>query len=321
MPHQFGWCFIGAGNIARKVADDSSGIHIVSVCARHIENARRFAEEYGAKAYDTTAAAVQADGVDAVYVAVQHPEHHPVVLETLRLGKPVLCEKPLAVNRRQVEEMIAAAKQSGLFLMEAMWPRFNPVLKTVRHWIESGEIGDVHYMTADFSGAVDNDGKMYHFQKSRAGGALLDMGVYPVALAQMVFGEAPRHVRVHAKLWEGIDMRLAAQFEYSDGRTAGIFTAFDTHSEWTATIHGSRGLIVIPQYWKARSAELIRKNGEKLRAERDGCIGWGYQMRGVEALVLSGAKESPDMPLSDSLAIISTMDEMRKAAGLVYEWD
>ena len=314
---KFGWCFIGAGGIAHTVFNDTKEINIVSVYSRTYEKAVNFAKEAGAAAYKTFEEAVTAPGVDAVYIAVPHVEHFPCTMKALELGKPVLCEKPIAVRSWQIKKMIEEARKSDLFLMEAMWVRFNPIIKTVRSWIEKGEIGEVRHMTADFSDSRPVDFSKDYYRPEMSGGGLLDMGVYPLAFSRMVYGEHPADVHAFGKVVNGVDTRLTAVLEYSDNRTAAIYTGLDVSSKWEAVIYGSKGVISVPEFWKAREATLIRADREILKTSRDGCVGWGYQMRAVEELISSGAKESMDMPLEDSLSISQTMDALLGQVGVV----
>lgn len=320
MQRAFTWCFLGSGTIAHKVAKDTEKISIGAVWSRTLDNATRFTETYGGKPYSDLQEALAQPGIDAVYVAVQHPEHMDYAIEAMKAGKPVLCEKPLAVNEEQAKAMQRQAAQSGVYFAEAMWTRFNPIISSARDWIANGEIGEVHYMTADFAGANEDDGVKYHFRKERAGGSLLDVGVYPVSLAHMVMGR-PDDVHVHSVTGDGIDLRMAMQLEYADGRSAALFSAFDTHGLSTAQIHGSRGTITIPDFWQARDAFLRRNNGENLQVRRDGCIGWGYMMKKVEQDILAGKKESPEVGWEDSLAVMNTLDRLREKAGVRYMWD
>ena len=319
---QFGWCFIGAGAIANKVADDTQGICIKSVYTRNIQNAQRFADKYGAAAYDSFDAAVTAPGVSGVYVAAPNSEHYESVCRALVLGKPVLCEKPLGLNAAQVREMTALAKENDLFLAEAMWTRYNPVIRTVCNWVKSGMIGDVSHIEAGFAAATDFDPANRRFDPKLGGGAILDVGIYPIAFVQMIYGDSPVSADVCAKLAPtGVDSRVTALLDYGEGRTAGIFAAVDTQGSSTAVISGTSGTVIVPEYWKARSALLTKRNGETMEVKRDGCIGWGYQMSETERLISSGALESPVIPLSDTLQMSELMDCLLKKAGVSFDFN
>jgi len=318
MPERFGWCFIGTGYIAKNVAKDSKGIRVVSAFSRDMEHVRSFCEEYGGKPCSTLEKAVNAPGVEGVYVASTNTAHLQNVLDVLKLGKPVLCEKPMGLNADQTREMVTAAKEKGLFLSEAMWVRYNPIIKTVKEWIRAGEIGEVRYVTADFTYAVDYDPKSRLYDRSQGGGSLLDMGIYPIALVQMIYGERPVKIESSIHVLDGVDINTSALLHYPGGKVASINSGFNAHSTWTASIHGSTGVITIPKYWFARSAVLERKTGELLQVERDGCKGYGYQTEAVEVMIRRGMTDSPVMPLVESMLIADIIDEILGQAGVAY---
>jgi len=319
MQERFGWCFIGTGSIAKNVAKDSEGIRIVSAYSRNFGNVERFCQEFGGIPCETLEQAVTTPGVDGVYVATTNNAHLENVLGALQLGKPVLCEKPMGLHANQTRQMVSAAQERGLFLSEAMWVRYNPIMKTVMDWIKAGEIGDIHHVTADFSFCVDYHAETRFFNRSLGGGSILDMGIYPIAFAQMVYGERPVKIVSCANVLGGVDVNVSAMLQYAGGRVASIFSGFDTHSAWTAVIHGSAGIITIPKYWFARSATLERKTGECLTFDREGCKGYGYQTKAVEAMIREGVVDSPIMPVQESILIADIMDEILSQAGVAYK--
>ena len=315
---RFGWCVIGTGGIARRVFEDTKDMRILSLYSRSHVRAQEYADMTGGTVCGTPEEAIRFPGVEGVYVATPHTAHMTYVLQALRLGKPVLCEKPMGIAPAQVEEMIEEARKRDVFLAEAMWPRFNPVLQTVRDWIAKGYIGQVRYMTADFSDSRPVDYDQHYYKSEAAGGGLLDMGIYPIALAGMVYGTQPQKIHAFGKTDHGVDTRLTAVLEYEDHRTAVLYSGLDVVTGWDAMIYGESGRIQIPAYWMAKEATLIKQNGEMIRTHREGCTGWGNQIREVESLIRSGKKEAPQIPLEDTLSTSRIMADLLGQLGIAY---
>lgn len=316
-----GWGILGPGKIARKFAADLARLDdaaLVAVGSRSQQRAMAFAETYGAqRAYDSYAALMQDADVDVVYIATPHPFHHAQTTDVLRHGKAVLCEKPMAVNARQVQEMIDVARAEGQFLMEAMWTRFLPVIDTVRAWLEEGRIGEVRMLSADFGFRGPWAPEERWLNPELAGGALLDVGVYTVAFAEMVFGQAPTAVQALAHIGEtGVDEQTAMVLGYPGGALAQLSCAVRTDTPGLATISGTKGTITIPHFWEAPSATLEVKGAEPIQIT--GESGYHYQAVEVMRCLRAGALESDVISLDASLSIARTMDDARDRIGLRY---
>jgi predicted dehydrogenase len=321
MKSTIGWGILGAGSIATKFATDLQHLpdaQLVAVGSRSLAKAEQFAQDYGVqRAYGSYAEMASDADVDAVYVATPHPFHKEHALLCLGKGKAVLCEKPMAVNAVQVREMVQAARERGLFLMEAMWSRFNPVLGQVQAWLDVGAIGEVRMLTADFGfrSRWNPEGRLLN--PALAGGALLDVGVYVVALASMVFRGAPSSVQAAAHIGEtGVDEQTAMVFAYEGGGLALLSCAVRTVTPHGARIDGTEGAIEIPRFWHATTACLIRPGQEPL--ETTGTFGYHYEAAEVMACLRQGKVESGTMPLAESIAIAETMDKVRAQIGLTY---
>ncbi len=316
-----GWGILGPGAIAQKFAADLRQVpdaDLVAVGSRSQTRAETFAETYGVKrAYAGYEALMNDPDVDVIYIATPHPFHHAQTLDCLHHGKAVLCEKPLAVNAQQAQEMIACAQEEDLFLMEAMWTRFLPVISEIRTWLKEGRIGDARMLSADFGFRGAWRPKERWLNPELAGGALLDVGVYTVALSQMIFREAPTEIAVVAHIGEShVDEQTAMALRYPGGALAQLSCAVRTDTPGTAVISGTQGIIHIPHFWEAQSATL-EVQGEPI-VEITGKSGYHYQAIEVMRCLREGLVESPRMSLDESLTIASIMDQARERIGLQY---
>jgi predicted dehydrogenase len=255
--------------------------------------------------------------VDAVYVATPHPFHKPHTLLCLEAGKAVLCEKPMAVNAGEVRVMAEAARARGLFLMEAMWSRFNPVMVQVKQWLDEGLIGEPRMLTADFGFSARVNPEARLFNPHLAGGALLDVGVYVLSLASWVFGGAPEQLQAAAEIGStGVDEQTGMLFKYAGGQLALLACAIRTRTPHLARIDGTEGAIEVPAFWHPTSARLIRPGVEPLEAT--GTFGYHNEAAEVMACLRQGKTESAVMPLDESVAIAETMDRVRALIGVQY---
>lgn len=321
------WGILATGGIARKFAEDLERVpdaEIVAVGSRTRESAEAFARRYGIpRAYGSYEELARDPDVDIVYVASLHPGHKEHALLCLNEGKAVLNEKPFTVNAGETEELIRTARSKGLFLMEAMWTRYLPAIRKVREWIADGRIGEVRSMHAAFgyNAVRDPDGRLLNPHK--AGGALLDVGIYPVSFASLVFGRQPERIDSIAHIGEtGVDEHNAMLFAYPDGKTATLQSAVQLQLVNDCHISGTRGNIRIPLFWMARSAELETENGETERFAYNGDrIGYAFEAEEAGRCLREGLTESPDMPLDETLAIMRTMDALRRQWGLRYPFE
>ena len=316
------WGILGTGSIAAKFAEGLeavAGADLVAVGSRAQSTAEAFALKHGARrAHATYEELAQDPEVDAIYIATPHVLHRENTLACIEGKKAVLCEKPFAMNRREAEEMVAAARSAGTFLCEAMWTRFLPGTRRVRELISSGAIGEPRQLECDFGFRTDFDPAGRLFDPALGGGALLDVGIYCVAYARMVFGSAPAEIQSTAHLGEtGVDEQSAYLFSYDSGAFARMSSATRTQTAQRATISGTEGSIEIPGFWHAQ--ELI-VNGE---VEPHPHIGNGYSHEAIavgEALA-KGLTECEEVSLDETLELANTLDEIRAQWGLSYPAD
>ena len=317
------WGILGPGNIAKQFARGLAVLpdaELVAVGSRSVDRAAAFADEFDVPRRHAGYADLAADpDVDAIYVATPHPFHKENCLVCLHAGKAVLCEKPFTVNAADAQEVIEVARQQKRFLMEAMWTRFLPTLVQVRRWLAEGAIGEVRFLTADFGFRSGWNPEARWLNPDLAGGALLDVGVYTVALASMVFGE-PTDVVSLTHLGEtGVDEQSAMIFRYPAGQLAMLACAVRTGMPLEARILGTEGSILMnTPWWHGTAVTLcVGQDQQRLDLPFDGT---GYNCEAVEVMrcLREGKLESDIMPLDETLAIARTMDRVRSQWGLKY---
>jgi predicted dehydrogenase len=321
---EIGWGILGPGAIADRFASDLAQLtsaRRVAVGSRSLKRAESFAAEHRfERAYGSYEAMAMDDEVDVVYVATPHPFHCVHSKLCLRAGKAVLCEKPMAVNQRQALDMVSCARQRGLFLMEAMWTRALPVMRQVRQWLREGRIGEARIVTADFGFRARWDPAGRLLSPALAGGALLDVGVYTIALASMVFGAVPTDVHALAHLGQtGVDEQTGMVLRYEGGGLALLACAIRTQTPQEARIVGTEGWIELPAFWRATSATLHTRVDDPV--EITGPSGYRYEAIEVMDCLREGHRESTLIPLDESVATAGLMDRAREEIGLVYPFE
>ena len=315
------WGILGAGSIANKFATDLANLSdakLLAVGSRDAGRAQAFAEKHGAeRAYGSYANLVHDPDVDVIYVATPHPFHKAHTILCLEQGKAVLCEKPMAINAGQVREMVTCARENDAFLMEAMWTRCLPVSGIVRRWLEEERVGEVRMLQADFGFRTGWNPEGRLLNPELAGGALLDVGVYIVALAYMVFGESPVDVQAAAHIGEtGVDEQTGMLLHYDGGELALLSCAIRTGTRHEARIIGTEGSIYIPTFWRATSATLDVRGESSVTVTEPS--GYHYEAAEVMACLHADQRESALIPLEESISIAETLDRVRGLIGLRY---
>ncbi|MFO7166788.1 MAG: Gfo/Idh/MocA family oxidoreductase [Chloroflexota bacterium] len=317
------WGILGTGNMASQLALALARLpdaQVIAVASRSQARAESFADGAGIpRRYGSYAALLDDPDVDVVYVATPHTEHHRNTLDALRAGKHVLCEKPFAINAAEAEEMIAAARERRLFLMEGVWMRFLPLMDDLRALLRDGAIGDVRMFLADFGFQAEFDPKSRLFDPRLAGGSLLDVGIYPVNMASLLFGR-PEQIASVAHIGEtGVDEQAAMVLRYSGGRLASLTSSIRTDTPNEAFICGSEGSIRIHRRWWVPEIMTVTAGARQETIHRP-MVGNGYVHEAEEVMrcIREGRTESPLMPLDETLAIMRTLDDLRAQWGLVY---
>lgn len=321
------WGIIGTGWIADKMAEGLSVLpdaKLKAVASRNVERAKEFALKHGIETvYGTYEQIARDPAIDVVYVATPHPYHCENTLMCLENGKAVLCEKPFAMNEKEVLRMIASARENNVFLMEAFWTRFLPSMDKTLELITSGELGEVRHIHSDFGVMRAFDPDHRAFNKDLGGGSLLDIGIYPVFLSLLLWGE-PDTISAVADIGSTVvDESLALVFKYNDGRIATLFSSFTVNSTVETHICGTKARLKLNRWWHTPTTlELTRGENETQRIEPP-FVGNGYNYEAEEVMrcLQSGRKESDVLPLSFSLRLIRLLDRIRKEIGLVYPAD
>jgi len=321
------WGILGTGKIARAFAtalQDVPDAILAGVASRSLDKAEAFAAEFRAgAAYGSYEALAQADGIDLVYVATPHPQHVSNALLALGAGKGVLVEKPFTMNAREAEQLIAAARANKLFLMEAMWTRFMPALGEVKRLIAAGEIGGVQQVVADF-GFMANFGPEHRvFNPELGGGALLDLGIYPLSIAASLLGPV-LEVKAQAIMGPtGVDVQTGFTMKHASGAMSACSCSFLARTPGELTVSGARGHIRMnTMFHRARSITVALDDGST-RTIATPYLGNGYVHEVIEAQRCwrAGLIESPGMTHEETLALMRVMDEIRRQIGLRYDAD
>lgn len=318
------WGILSTGRIAKVFARGLKFLpdaELVAVGSRTISSAKKFGAEFQIPRCHGSYQALVADpAVDIIYVATPHNLHRENSLLCLKAGKAVLCEKPFTINAGQAKTVIDFARQKRLFLMEAMWTRFIPAITKVRELVAQGIIGEVRMITADFGfhGNFEEEGRL--FNPAYGGGALLDVGIYPLSFASMILG-TPTKITSLAHLGQtGVDEAAAIILEHAPGQLAVLTTAIRIDTPVEATIMGCKGRIRIHPPFIAPNKITISQTDKPDQVIEIPYDGNGYNYQAAEAMrcLRTGKTESEIMPLDESYQIMQTMDKMRAQWGLKY---
>ena len=308
------WGIIGTGGIAQTFAADlehtDSGT-VAAVGSRRQETADAFGERFGVpRRHDSYEALVEDPEVDVVYVSTPHPMHHPDAMLALRAGKPVLVEKPFTMNAVEAEEIVATARERGLFAMEAMWARFLPHIREIRRLLAEGVLGDIVTVHADHAQWFEEDPEFRLFAPGLGGGAQLDLGIYPVSFASMVLGAPSRVVVLSDPAFTGVDGQTSILLGYDSGAHAVLNSTLRAVGTTRAAIIGTEGRIEIDEsFYQPTSFSVIKRGGEPERMfDPPAEGGLRHEADEVARCLSEGLLESPEMPLDETVAIMHTMD-------------
>jgi len=321
------WGIVGPGRIAESVVQDFpvvDGARAVAVASRSLDRAKGFADRHGLeRAYGSYAEIIADPDVDVLYLATPHPQHHALALAGLRAGKALLVEKSFTATTAGAAEVIDLARETGIFVMEAMWTRFQPAVVALRELVADGAIGQVRSVQADLGVAREYDPTDRLFDLALGGGALLDLGVYVVSFAQMLLGTPERVVAAGSLFPSGADAEASLLLDYGDGRSATLMTSLRNALPGQARVFGTTGWIdVLPRFHHPTTIVLHRAGAEPETITRP-TIGAGYAHELIEVTegVRAGRSESAVMPLADTLAVQTLLGEAAGQLGVRHAED
>lgn len=324
----FKWGLMGGGRISSLFAKglesaDNMTVHgVASISGKNPYNIQT------KKSYRTYEELASDPEIDAIYIDTIHPQHLPCVKICLEAGKPVLCEKPVTINAKELQEILNLAKAKNTFFMEAMWSRYLPSVRYLKELLAAGQFGQTDYMHITFGTRVDPSVQRI-YDVSLGGGALLDIGVYGINLADYWLGETPKEIHSHAQCLENtVDLSTSVQFAYESGAAAEMMFAVNRYLTDSACIVTEKAEFVVPYFWRPDTILQYAPKGnfqvDRLRMRKEfPMVGNGYQYEAMEVrrCLERGLLESPDMSWQESLEIMKIMDTIRQQCGIRYPQD
>ena len=313
---QLNWGIVSTGVIAEQFCQDMQHVsngRLLAVAARQLTSAQLFAEKHDIeRAYQGYQQLFDDPEIDVVYIATPHNLHFQHVHDALMAGKSVLCEKPFTVSSAQCLQLTTLAKEKGLFLMEAMWTNFLPAIQTAKQWVDSGRIGKIKHIKADFGYPLPYDPDRREWNAALAGGCLLEMGIYPIALAQFFLGEPMQSITVNAqKAPNGVDKDVVIMAEVGEVRLS-LATSFQCKLQNWAYIIGEEGYIAIPNFWRAEQCTLYKLDEQiDLFSDDRQSLGFNYEAEAVGEAILNGQIEHALMPLELSYSLQQQMEKIK----------
>lgn len=322
------WAIVGTGYIANQFA---SGMQVVedaqlkAVVSRKKESGKTFAERYGGAAvYTDLEEMLEKEEIDIVYLGIPNDCHYSYIMKVLDHGVPVLSEKPMVDNMRQLEEVLTKARKKDLFLMEGMWTRCFPAVKTAKKWIAEGRIGKPLTVHSAFDiKPVMEEWQPWKGGIKHAGGSLRDVGIYSLAMAYLVFPQGPKQVYSTMEFNGEVDESFHMMLTYEKGEAAFLGGAFNQISSHVTEVVGEFGRIEIgPEFWHPTTATLILNDGT---TEKEECIypatGFQYEIQEVQKCLAAGEKECRYFTHEESRRITALIEETRKGWGIYYDAD
>ena len=324
MKHTYRWGILGAGKIAEKFCTALNFVEradVYAVASKNIENAAAYAAKFGAvNVYDNYLDLVMDKDVDIIYIATPHAFHFEHAMLCLKNNKPVLCEKPLTLSFKQSAEMIALATKNKLFLMEGLWTACMPFMDKIKNLIKEDILGEPRHVHASFGFFAPPDKDSRLFNKALGGGSVMDVGIYPISLATIIFGE-PTDIKTIAKLTDtGVDESTNMLFKYANGQTAQLLSSIGFNTFIEAEIIGSKGKIKIDQPWfKATDFTLYLNNGDTEHFSMPHLSnGFEHEIEEVIYCLDNGLLQSEKVPHQLTLTISKIMESVLKEVGVVY---
>ncbi|MDV7140521.1 Gfo/Idh/MocA family oxidoreductase [Maribacter sp. TH_r10] len=326
MGQKIRWGIIGLGGIAQKFANDLNLVddaEIIAVASRSMDKADAFAKQHQAKhAFGSYQALFECDEVDVVYIATPHTGHKEWSIKAMNHGKSVLCEKPMGMDRSDVEEMISVAEKNKVFLMEALWSRFNPSIRKAKALVEAGEIGELGYLHADFAFyALDRPEEGRLLNPELGGGSLLDIGIYPIFLSYLFLG-MPEHIKTSSKFYKtGVEVQTSMIFEYPKAQ-AILYSGLTSGSKMEAEISGSEGALFLSPQWHIAQGYTFKKgdDADYVELPTPG-FGYTYEVEEVHSCLKQGKLQSDLWSHKNSLDLAELLETIRVKNGIKFPFE
>lgn len=334
MTQNIRWGILGTGKIAKAFAtalQDTPDATLAAIASRTVDSANKFAAEYGAesgitRAHGSYQALADDPDIDVVYIATPHPMHHENALMCLNAGKGVLVEKSFTMNQREAQDIITLARDKNLFVMEAMWTRFMPAVIEARRIVASGEIGTPANITADFGFTAEVGPEHRLFNPALGGGALLDLGIYPLSIASFFLGSVAS-VKAQAQMTaDGVDLQTAFTLMHEGGGISSCLCSLRSRTPTELTISGTKGFVRLSDRFHNTEAFSVTVVDGASRTERTVSVprsgnGYTHEAQEVGRCLRAGLIESPVMPHAETLNIMGALDAIREQIGLRYSAD
>jgi len=320
----YNWGILGPGKIARKFANAlkiPGHSRLYGVASRDLSRAKEFAAEFNAPAfYGDYISLIRDPAIDAIYIATPHAFHYQLAKACLENNKPVLSEKPLTLDANQTAALLTLSKKNKVFLMEALWTRFIPMTVSILEKVQSGKLGDIQYIKADFGfpALFNPEGRL--FNPALGGGSLLDVGIYPLFLCTLLLGQPEKIMATGSVSDNNIDLDCQAILQYPNNQTAIIASSIHYQMPITAEITGKKGQIRIPCPWYKNHYYYLKtedKDWEKVELPAL-TNGFEFEIDEVVGCLEKGLQESPGWPVSSSLQLAKIMDEIKQQLGVFY---
>ncbi|MBS3990616.1 MAG: Gfo/Idh/MocA family oxidoreductase [Erysipelothrix sp.] len=321
------WGVYATGAIAQGFANDLkkvNGAVIVAAYARNEQKGRTFCEKYNIERYYNDEDAFFNDPeIEAVYVSTPHTLHAEVSIKALIAGKHVLCEKPFAMNANEAKRVIAVALEQKRFVMEALWTLFLPSIQKVFEWIQEDRIGEVKVIQANFGFSGNNDPQGRLLNPDLGGGALLDVGIYPVLMANVLAKSTPEYISAQASFTDtGVDGSTFIHFKYPNGIFALLAASIEVNLINDLVIYGEKGKIVVPLFWMADEATCYFEDKvEKFISDESSKSGYNYEAQALAVAVNAGLLQHDLVSHQFTIELMETLDRIRTEIGLVYKQD
>ena len=326
MADKIRWGIVGPGHIAHSFAKDLQLMDdgaLTAVASRSLDRANEFADVYGAEhRFGSYRELFASDTVDVLYIATPHTSHCELTIEALNHGKAVLCEKPMGIDADEVKRMIAAAQKNGIFLMEALWSRFNPSIVKVKQLIDKGELGDIAFLNANFGFyALDRDENGRLLNPDLAGGSLLDIGIYPIFLAYLILGKPDNIEAVSLFYKTGVEIQTSMVFEYPHAQ-ATLASGLRSKMQMRAEIAGSKGSAFLHERWHETNGYSLEFDDvlEDFDLPTTG-KGYTHEIVEVHECLRNGKLQSEKWSLQNSLDLVNLLDEVRNITGTTFPFE